>query len=71
MPDHDNQPIPLLFDVNHAALLLGVCVKTLRRETMIGRMPCARVGPGGRAIRYSLDHVREYIRRCDDDGRAA
>lgn len=71
MPDHDHQIEPLLFDVAYAALLLGVCVSTLRRETMIGRMPCARVGPGGRAIRYSLAHVREYIRRCDDDGRAA
>lgn len=66
-----DQPEPLLFDVAEAARLLGVCVSTLRRETMIGRMPCARVGGGGRAIRYSLDHVAEYIRRCTDDGRAA
>lgn len=69
MPNHDPQPVPLLFDAAHAALLLGVCVNTVRRETIIGRLPCARIGLGSRAIRYNLAMLDEFIRRCHDDGR--
>jgi excisionase family DNA binding protein len=69
MPSLNLQPTPLLFSVDRAAQLLGISVKTVRRETTIGRLPCARVG--SRTIRYSQEHIDEYIRRCTDDGRAA
>jgi DNA-binding transcriptional MerR regulator len=71
MPPLDQRPEPLLFDAVRATQLLGVSVKTVRRETMIGRLPCARVGVGGRSIRYSHEHIAEYIRRCTDVGRPA
>jgi predicted DNA-binding transcriptional regulator AlpA len=61
----------MLFDATRTAQLLGISVKTVRRETTIGRLPCARIGLGSRAIRYNLQMLDEYIRRCTDDGRAA
>ncbi|MGV8846765.1 helix-turn-helix domain-containing protein [Tessaracoccus sp.] len=65
MPDPDPAPVvPLLFNITIAAELLGLEVKTLRRELASGRLPCARVGVGSRTIRFNQAHLAEYRRRA-------
>ena len=63
-PQPGPPPVPLLFGIDRAAELLGLGVKTLRRELAMGRLPCARLGAGGGSIRFTHEHLAEYVRRA-------
>ncbi|MHC4519043.1 MAG: helix-turn-helix domain-containing protein [Planctomycetota bacterium] len=59
---------PLLLSPRQAAQALGVCEKTVYNLTRSGELPVVRLG---RAVRYSLGDLREWIRcaskkKCED-----
>ena len=58
--DIDKQAIQLLLTVREAAQALSVCEKTLWIMTKNGDIPVIRMG---RAVRYPLDGLREWIKK--------
>lgn len=53
----------LLLSPREAAKALSVCEKTLYNLTKRGELPVVRLG---RAVRYSLDDLREWVRRASE-----
>lgn len=51
---------PRFVDANDAARILGVTVKTIRKEAAAGNIPAVRVG---REWRFLLDDLRNLTRR--------
>ena len=45
--------------------MLPVSVRTLRRVTTVGTMPCHRIG---RAVRYTAADIGTYLERVADEG---
>lgn len=54
-----------LYTVDDVAEALRVSVRTLRRATTCGFLPCHRLG---RVIRYTRDDVDVYLARIADSG---
>lgn len=54
-----------LFTVVDLADALQVSVRTLRRATTRGTLPCHRLG---RAIRYTSEDIDVYLARISDSG---
>ncbi len=54
---------PLLISGREAAKLLSVCERTLYTLTKAGEIPAVRIG---RAVRYSMDDLKEWIRRASE-----
>lgn len=53
-----------VFTAEEVADMLHVSVRTLRRVTTVGTMPCHRIG---RAVRYTAD-IGTYLERVADEG---
>jgi excisionase family DNA binding protein len=60
-------PAVLLVDSREGARLLGIGARTLWRLTDRGEIPCVRIG---RAVRYSVQALREWIARTEQGGPA-
>lgn len=54
-----------LFTVDDVADALRISVRTLRRATTCGTLPCHRLG---RAIRYTRNDIDVYLQRVADSG---
>ena len=54
-----------LFTAEEVADMLHVSVRTLRRVTTVGTMPCHRIG---RAVRYTAADIGTYLERVADEG---
>jgi Helix-turn-helix domain len=50
---------PLVVDATEAAQMLSIGKRKLWSETNCGNIPCVRIG---RAVRYSIESLREYVR---------
>ena len=50
-----------------AANMLSVSVRTLSRLILYGRIPCIRMGVGGRTVKLAVSDIEKYIadRRID------
>jgi excisionase family DNA binding protein len=57
---NDGADEPRFVDAANAARILGVTVKTIRKEAAAGRIPAVRVG---REWRFLLDDLRNLTRR--------
>jgi excisionase family DNA binding protein len=51
---------PLAVDVKHAAAMLGICTKTVRREIDRGELAVVRIG---KAVRIRVAEVHSYLKR--------
>jgi excisionase family DNA binding protein len=51
---------PLAVDVKEAALMLGICSKTLRREIARGELASVRIG---KAVRIRVIEIHAYLKR--------
>ena len=51
---------PLVVDATEAAKMLSIGKRKLWSETNCGNIPCVRIG---RAVRYSVEALREYVRK--------
>ena len=59
--------LPQLINETLAACILGLKVSTLRKWRVLGRGPVYRK-PGGKAIRYAVSDLNEWIRKCECGG---
>jgi excisionase family DNA binding protein len=55
--------VRLLVSPREAARLLSVCERTIYTLTKAGEIPAVRIG---RAVRYSMDDLKEWIRRASE-----
>ena len=55
---------PMLLTARQAARLLAISERTLFTITKAGELPAVRIG---RSVRYSVDALREYIRRSSEE----
>ncbi len=53
------------YTAEEVADMLHVSVRTLRRVTTVGTMPCRRIG---RAVRYTAADISTYLERVADEG---
>ena len=60
----DQGPFRLLLSVREAATAMGICEKTLWTLTQTGEIPVIRIG---RAVRYPVDGLREWIQKKSED----
>lgn len=61
MNDTMKQTVPrLLLSSREAAKTLNICERTLYSLTKAGELPVVRIG---RAVRYSLDDLKDWIRK--------
>jgi excisionase family DNA binding protein len=61
-------PSPLLLTPAEAARMLAVSPRTLWGLTAAGEVPAVRIG---RAVRYAVADLREYVERLRERGRQA
>ena len=54
---------PLLLSPREAAKTLSICERTLYSLTKAGEIPVVRIG---RAVRYSLDDLKQWIKRTSE-----
>jgi len=50
-----------LLSRNEAAAMLDIHVRTLDRLILYGRLPCVRIGVGGRTVKVARNDVAKYI----------
>ena len=55
---------PMLLTARQAAKVLSISERTLFSVTKSGELPAVRIG---RSVRYSVDALREYIRRSSEE----
>lgn len=60
MDSQENKQLRLLLSVREAATAMGICEKTLWTLTQQGEIPVIRIG---RAVRYPVDGLREWIQK--------
>ena len=60
----DQGQLRLLLSPREASRALAVCEKTLWTLTQKGEIPVIRIG---RAVRYPLDGLREWIQKKSED----
>ena len=60
----DQGQFRLLLSVREAATAMGICEKTLWTLTQAGEIPVVRIG---RAVRYPVDGLREWIQKKSED----
>lgn len=63
---HAPEPAALLVDAKRAAALLSLSPRKVWSLTAGGELPCVRVG---RAVRYSVESLREWIVEHERAGR--
>lgn len=63
-PTIDQGQFRLLLSVREAATAMGICEKTLWTLTQTGEIPVIRIG---RAVRYPVDGLREWIQKKSGD----